>query len=168
MFRFSPTIARRLADMVVGAAFGAALAAAAMPQAREAPAAMERAEPSRAGPAAGLAATALSAIDGDTIEARVRAFPGQDIVARIRIDGVDAPERRGRCARETEAAEAAAAALAALVRDRPLTLTQVRGDKYFGRVVARVSAAGVGDLAGALVRAGHGRPYDGGRRESWC
>ncbi|MFD1703661.1 thermonuclease family protein [Methylopila henanensis] len=164
MFRFSSMIARRLADVLLGAAFGAVLAAAALPQARETPAALERTEPS----GAGLAATALSAIDGDTIEARVRAFPGQDIVARIRIDGVDAPERRGRCARETAAAEAAAAALAALVRDRPLTLTQVRGDKYFGRVVARVSAAGVGDLAGALVRAGHGRPYDGGRRESWC
>ncbi|WP_271166727.1 thermonuclease family protein [Hansschlegelia plantiphila] len=118
--------------------------------------------------ARGLSASALSVIDGDTFEARVSVFPGQEIVTRIRLAGVDAPERRGRCAAEKAAAEAATLALGALVEGRRLTLTEVRGDKYFGRVVARVATADAGDLADALVAGGHGRRYSGGRRDGWC
>ena len=86
----------------------------------------------------------------------------------MRIAGVDAPERKGRCREESEAAEAATAALAGLLDGRRLTLTAVRGDKYFGRVVARVSGDGVGDLADALIAGGHGRAYAGGKRGGWC
>ncbi|MET0312787.1 MAG: thermonuclease family protein, partial [Hansschlegelia sp.] len=114
-----------------------------------------------------LTASALSVIDGDTLEARVAVFPGQEIVTRIRLAGVDAPERRGRCASERDAAEKATRALGAMVEGRRLTLTKIRGDKYFGRVVARVSTQ-QGDLAEALVAGGYGRPYGGGRRDGWC
>ncbi len=115
-----------------------------------------------------MRAFALSVIDGDTLEARIAVFPGQEIVTRIRLAGVDAPERRGRCPAERQAADAATQALAKLVDGRPLTLAGVRGDKYFGRVLARVSTADGGDVADALIAGGHGRPYDGGRREGWC
>jgi endonuclease YncB( thermonuclease family) len=116
---------------------------------------------------AALPASALSVIDGDTLEARITVFPGQEIVTRIRLAGVDAPERRGRCASERDAAEKATRALSAMVEGRRLTLTEIRGDKYFGRVVARV-ATERGDLAEALVAGGYGRPYGGGRRDGWC
>ncbi|MDR4308030.1 thermonuclease family protein [Chelatococcus sambhunathii] len=90
------------------------------------------------------------------------------MVTRIRIAGVDAPERAGRCARERQAAEAAASALAGMIEGRCLTLTGVHGDKYFGRVVARVSTESGGDVAEALIAEGHGRAYMGGRRGGWC
>lgn len=175
MVRFSSSNARllrrRAFDLVAGAAFGVAatlVGQAVLGAGAEAPVLTEGAFEAGgvAGPA--LGATALSVIDGDTFEARVSAFPGQEIVARVRLDGVDAPERRGRCAAETRAAEEATRALRSLVEGRRLTLTAVRGDKYFGRVVARVSGAGVGDLAQALVAGGHGRAYAGGRRDGWC
>ena len=115
----------------------------------------------------GMPATALAVLDGDTFEARVVVFPGQEIVTRVRLAGVDAPERRGRCAAETAAAERATSALRALVEGRRLTLTEVRGDKYFGRVIARV-ASSAGDVAESLIADGNGRLYDGGRRAGWC
>ncbi|MFC7052321.1 thermonuclease family protein [Hansschlegelia quercus] len=116
---------------------------------------------------AAVAASALAVIDGDTLEARIAVFPGQEIVTRIRLAGVDTPERRGRCAGERDAAEKATRALKALVEGRRLSLTDVRGDKYFGRVVARVANED-GDVADALISGGYGRPYGGGRREGWC
>lgn len=163
------SLRRRLGDVAVGMAAGAALAFAAIAafddQSREA---AEAAPPATAGPTIALPARALHVIDGDTFEARVATFPGQEIVARVRIAGLDAPERNARCAGEAEAAEVATAALAGLIDGRRLTLTAVKGDKYFGRVVARVSGDGLGDVAERLIAEGHGRAYAGGRRTGWC
>ena len=161
------TLYRRLRDAAAGLALGVAgtlaVTGAASSRLDPAPSSVPAAASGQ-----GVSARALGVIDGDTFEARVAAFPGQEIVARVRVDGVDTPERRGRCASETRAAQAAAEALERLLRDRPLTLTGLRGDKYFGRVVARVSADGIGDLGARLIADGHGRAYHGGRREGWC
>jgi micrococcal nuclease len=161
----------RVADMLLGAWVGAtagfmATAHAHRPEAGPVPRAGD--VRAYAAPAAGLRAAALSVIDGDTFEARVQAFPGQEIVTRIRLAGLDAPELRGHCVSETAAAKDAARALAELVINQPLMLSDVRGDKYFGRVLARVSSPSVADVSEALVAAGHGRRYAGGRRASWC
>ncbi len=168
MFFFSPRrrwSAQRLADLGAGVCLGVAIAVAAQVkgEGREVPpsAPEVRSQPQ------GFRATALSVLDGDTFEARVTVFPGQEIVTRVRLAGIDAPERRGRCAGEKAAAEAATRALRKLVDGRPLTLTDVEADKYFGRVVARV-ASGAGDVAEALMADGHARPYEGGRRAGWC
>ncbi|MFD1331758.1 thermonuclease family protein [Methylopila musalis] len=155
----------RLRDIALGAALGVA-GALAVSGSMPAPRGATLPTTPAAGPV--FTARALTVIDGDTFEARVAAFPGQEIVTRVRISGVDTPERRGRCAGETRAARAATKALERLLRDRRLTLTDLRGDKYFGRVVARVAADGVGDVSRRLIADGHGRPYDGGRREGWC
>lgn len=169
--RFSRPPRRRLFDValgvVAGVLVGLAMGTAGAPSVAGSQAeALAAPASSFAGPT--LTARGLDVVDGDTFEARVAAFPGQEIVARVRVDGVDAPERNGRCRAEREAAEAATAALAGLIGGRRLTLTAVRGDKYFGRVVARVSSEGRGDVAGALITDGHGRRYAGGKRAGWC
>ena len=107
-------------------------------------------------------------VDGDTLAVRVAVWLGQELAVLVRIRGIDAPERRARCPRERELAEAAAAHMAALVGDEPVALTEIAGGKFHGRVVADVAGADSGDLAGAQLAAGLARPYDGGRRESWC
>ena len=169
MIRFGTqfSLIRRIFDLTAGVLIGAAVAVALLPAPPEVRVPALAAETPVA-PASAFEARALGVVDGDTFEARVAAFPGHELVARIRVAGVDAPERRGRCDSETTAAEAATDALKRLVADRRLSLTEVKGDKYFGRVVARVSVAGVGDLADALVAAGHGRAYAGGKRVGWC
>jgi micrococcal nuclease len=110
----------------------------------------------------------LRVIDGDTIEARVEVWLGQDIITRVRLRGIDAPEMKAGCASELRQAEAARDRLSALIAGRPVVLAEVGPDKYYGRVVARIRLP-EGTEAGAILKAeGLARAYDKGRRASWC
>ncbi len=107
-------------------------------------------------------------INGDTLAVRARIWLGQEVSIRVRLAGIDAPELRGRCDAEQELAERAKAYLSAMVGGGSVTLSEVRYGKFAGRVIARVANAAGEDLSQALVAAGLARPYEGGRRESWC
>lgn len=106
--------------------------------------------------------------DGDTCVFTIAGWPpvvGQRIP--VRLLGIDAPERRGRCAEETRLAQRAAEFLTALLSHaREIELREVGRDKYF-RLLARIHADGV-DVGQALLEAGLAREYKGGRREPWC
>jgi endonuclease YncB( thermonuclease family) len=98
------------------------------------------------------------AIDGDTITT-----PAGE---RIRVMGVDTPELHARCPAEYDAARAAQDFTQAALDRGPITMQPTRRDRY-GRLLARVYVDGA-DLAGLLIRAGHGREYHGERRQPWC
>lgn len=115
-----------------------------------------------------IAARLLGVVDGDTIIVRARIWLGQDVETRLRLDGVDAPELKGRCERERRAAAAARDFIRSLGSGGRVVLRDIQYGKYAGRVVARVETPAGADFAEALLRAGLGRPYDGGRRPSWC
>ena len=106
-------------------------------------------------------AEVLRVIDGDTFVARVRIWLGQDVIATIRLRGIDAAELRGPCA---AAAQAARDHLAHLLGGGPAVLTQVSHDKYGGRYDARAALPDGTDLAEAMHNAGHARRWSG-RRE---
>ena len=115
-----------------------------------------------------VSARVLAVIDGDTIAVRARIWIGQDVETRVRLAGVDAPELPGTCARESVLAAAARDLLVDKVGGAVVTLTDIRYDKFGGRVLARVETAVGEDLATLLIAAGVGRAYDGGKRASWC
>lgn len=115
-----------------------------------------------------VAAQVLGVIDGDTVVVRARVWLGQDIEVRVRLEGIDAPEIRGRCPRERALALRAQALVAAKLEGRTITLTDIQYGKYAGRVLARVATEDGEDLSRALLKAGLARPYRGGRRLSWC
>jgi endonuclease YncB( thermonuclease family) len=110
----------------------------------------------------------LRVSDGDTFEARVRVWPGIDVTTKVRLRGVDTPELNARCAEERLKAEAARAALTRILSEGQISISQVTLDKYGGRVVAIASTSTTPDISAALIAAGVGRPYGGGRRQSWC
>ena len=89
----------------------------------------------------------------------------------MRVLGVDTPEIRGKCEKEKTLAKAARDYVRDLLTDETVRLTQVEGDKYGGRVLARVhfweNEIWV-DLADRLVEMNLGRAYEGGAREGWC
>lgn len=125
------------------------------------------------GPIAGpFQAEVLRTVDGDTFEARVRVWFGQDVRSLIRIRGFDAPERAAACEQEARAADEATQTLNDILASGRVTLNAVAPDKYFGRVVADVSVRltdGVEtDVAALMLASGQGRPYAGRRREGWC
>ena len=110
----------------------------------------------------------LNVIDGDTVEARVHVWMGQEVVTRIRLKDVDAPEMTGACSAERDLAIASRNRVAALVGNANVLLTDVRPDKYFGRVVARIVSADGRDVGSILLAETLARPYQGGRRQAWC
>lgn len=113
-------------------------------------------------------ADVIRTIDGDTFEARVHLSPGQDIMTRVRLRGVDAPELKAACPEELRLAEAATSALRDLLRQGEVAVSNISPDKYQGRIVADVTTKRTGNVAAALVAGGHARNYDGGHRNGWC
>jgi len=113
-------------------------------------------------------AEVLTVIDGDTLVVRARIWLGQDVETKIRLDGVDAPEMKGKCEFERRMAIAARDRVAQLATAGRVILRNIKYGKYAGRVVARVETPDGRDFSDALLSAGLVRAYDGRRRESWC
>jgi endonuclease YncB( thermonuclease family) len=110
----------------------------------------------------------LRAVDGDTFDARVVLWPGMELNTRVRLRGIDAPERHAHCDSEFKRAEAATKALRVILGEGGVAIFNIGPDKYGGRVVADASTRQTPNVSSALVAAGHARVYLSGRRQSWC
>lgn len=110
----------------------------------------------------------LGILDGDTLSVRLRVWIGQEVETSVRIDGIDAPEIHGKCERERRMAEAAKEEVISLVNSNPVTVYDVRLEKYAGRVLARVKTADGVDIAQHMIDKGLARPYHGQKRQPWC
>ncbi len=115
-----------------------------------------------------IAADVTSVVDGDTLKVDARIWPGQVIRVSVRIRGVDAPELRGRCAEERAAALRAREVLLRFVADGQVSLVEISGDKYFGRVIADLVTPDGRHASDVLLGGGHARAYSGRTRSSWC
>ena len=115
-----------------------------------------------------IAAEVVKVRDGDTVEVTAHIWPQQTVAVAVRLRGIDAPEISGKCPAEKEAAQVARARLVALLAGGTVTLANVSGDKYFGRVLAEMSAAGKADVGAILLREGLVAPYGGTARRDWC
>lgn len=112
-------------------------------------------------------AEVLRVYDGDTFQARVRLGPGEAVITKVRLRGIDTPERDARCAEEAAKAETARRALVRLLDEGQVRVSQLDRDRY-GRMLAAVATVSTPDVSAALLRQGVGRPYDGGYRPGWC
>ena len=91
------------------------------------------------------------------------------VAVRVRLDNVDTPEIHGQCDSEITMALQARDRLAELLPIGTMVeLRNVRDDKYLGRIDARVYDADGHDVSKILLNEQLARPYDGGRRASWC
>ena len=105
----------------------------------------------------------ISVIDGDTLLVNAKPWPQHTIAVLVRIRGIDAPEMKSKCETSRHAAERAKAVLTNLATGR-IRLTNISGDKYFGRIVADVSSESDADFAARMLSEGLVRTYDGGRK----
>ena len=107
-------------------------------------------------------------IDGDTLSVEVPVWLGVALTTKVRLRGIDAPELHGRCQREKDLAAQAKKRLADETTLQ-VRLSNVEGDKYYGRVEADVATVPDGlDLSDAMLASGLARAYDGGKRGDWC
>lgn len=85
----------------------------------------------------------------------------------VRVLGVDTPELKGKCDSEKQLArQAKQFTVQALRSAKTVELRNIQRGKYF-RILADVYVDGK-NLADSLIKAGHARAYDGGKRLSWC
>lgn len=121
------------------------------------------------GMAVAVPATVDYIIDGDTFAARVMLNDGINISVRVRIANIDAPELHGNCQYEICLANRARERLTDLVPvGSVVELSDVDDDKYLGRIDAIVSSDLFSDIGAVLIAEKLARPYNGGRRMSWC
>ena len=109
-----------------------------------------------------------SIYDADTFRVNIEGYPaiiGERIP--VRVLGVDAPELRGKCESEKLAArEAKQFTVQALRSAKTIELRNIQRGKYF-RILADVYIDSK-NLADDLIKSGHARVYDGGKRLGWC
>lgn len=105
----------------------------------------------------------ISVIDGDTLLVEARPWPQHRVTVLVRIRGIDAPELKAKCQTARRAAIRAKERLADLAHGG-IRLSNIAGDKYFGRVVADVATGDADDVGSSLLAQGLVRAYDGGRR----
>jgi endonuclease YncB( thermonuclease family) len=113
-----------------------------------------------------IRADVLRVLDGDTVEVRAYPWPQQSVDVLVRLRGIDAPEIHSKCETERAKAEMAKARLSGMIGDQKhVLLTDIGGDKYFGRVVANLGLEGGDDAATTLILENLVLPYDGGHKE---
>ena len=108
-------------------------------------------------------------VDGDTILVTARPWPQHAISVLVRIRGIDTAELKSRCTTQKALALEAKQALShRLGPHGALSLRNIAGGKYFGRVVADVETSDGKDAASYMLALGLARPYGGGKRRDPC
>lgn len=109
-------------------------------------------------------------VDGDTFKATVLLADGIEVMSvGVRLRNVDTPELHGECDYEIMRAEMAKQRLSELIPvGSVIEITNVKNDKYPGRIDANVFDEHNRDVGLILIREKLGRPYSGGKRQSWC
>lgn len=113
----------------------------------------------------------IRVLDGDTVEIDAPFLPIElKQVLKLRIIEVDTPEKGSlaKCQKEAELALAATRFTQRVVASSTKhQIKLVSWDKYGGRVLGDLYLDGK-SLKDMLLKTGHARPYDGGKKASWC
>ncbi len=128
----------------------------------------------------------IRVIDGDSFETRITIWHQNEITTIIRLSGIDTPEIRGKCDKETQLAQTVKAFTKKWLSEASLSLTDITPDKYNNRYIATASllahqhdltslrfarlirqrAGDTQDLSDALLAAKLAQPYP--PKKSWC
>lgn len=112
-----------------------------------------------------VSAKIIRIIDGDTLLVAATPWPQQTMEVYVRIRGIDAPEMHSKCAEVRKAGLDARDALEKMMSGISIIqLTEIAGDKYFGRILANITLADGRNPAENLLSEGLVRTYDGGRK----
>lgn len=113
----------------------------------------------------------VRAVDGDTVEVEAAWLPKElGHTIKIRIYGVDTPEKGGRaqCELESKNGTAATQFTNKFIASAKKTQIEIKEwDKFGGRVLGDVIADGK-SLRAELIKKGYAREYFGDAKKSWC
>ncbi len=122
------------------------------------------------GAACAVPATVTYIVDGDTFYANVMMDSDISVRTSVRIIGIDTPEINGKCKSEIDRAKRAKKRLSELLPvDSVVELSDIKDDKYLGRIDATVKLSDGRDVGKILIKENLARIYKGaGKRASWC
>jgi micrococcal nuclease len=111
-----------------------------------------------------------SIYDGDTLTVSIGGANCPAILCEripVRINGIDAPEMRGKCDQEKAQAKTARQFLVDRIHaGKTIELRNAARDKYFRlRADVWIDGASIGPV---MIEKGIARRYGGGRRGGWC
>lgn len=111
----------------------------------------------------------IGVYDGDTFYIRMQGLPPELSRIGVRVRGVDTAEMKGKCDFEKSTAKGAKlfTTRTLMQAGNKVTLTNLKWDKYGGRVDADVYVNGQ-KLSDMMITRGYARPYVGGKRAGWC
>lgn len=113
----------------------------------------------------------IRVIDGDTVEIEANFLPAPlKPSLKLRIYGIDTPEKKSRakCDLEAELSKKATAFTQKVINESISKKIKIRKwDKYGGRVLGDIILDGK-SLEALLLNEGLAKPYDGGKKLSWC
>ena len=108
-------------------------------------------------------------VDGDTFSGIVKLDGDIEVSVRVRLRDIDTPEIHGECEYERQMAARARDKLAELIPPGSVVeLSNIKDDKYLGRIDANVRNSRGVDVSAQMIRAGLARRYSGGKRKPWC
>lgn len=114
--------------------------------------------------------TNLHVVDGDTVGIDMKTLPENLQHIKIRVFGIDTPEKgfRAQCDSERELADKASAFTKEKLQSaKDIDIQFVKWDKFGGRILGKVIIDGK-DLSGMLINGGYARAYYGDKKKSWC
>lgn len=113
-------------------------------------------------------------LDGDTFQTTQKFFPGEIGYIKIRLKGIDTPEKAplAKCQKEIDLSVAAGRYLNSIIpHGTYVNITKVTPDKYSGRIVAKASYLDNNvqkDLSAVMLDSGYAVVYDPKNRKDWC
>lgn len=117
----------------------------------------------------------VKVIDGDTLEVIIPSFPDELNPVKIRVKGIDTPEKLrslAKCENEIILAKQATeftkiVIFKAIDQNRPIMFSNISWDKYGRRIDADVYIEN-SKLSDMLIKNGFAKPYNGNKKINWC
>lgn len=115
-----------------------------------------------------------SVYDADTVNVLVFPWPSISVRTKVRIRGIDTPERRRyKCTEEKQLAKLSTDYVKGLLpKGARVQLTDVSFGKYANRVIGNLMIGSINNkwtsLGETLLAAGYAKPYFGKKKKGWC
>jgi len=110
----------------------------------------------------------INVYDGDTLRVKMHVWLDHEVEAKVRINGIDTPEIKGKCPFEREKAQAAKEELMRLIDNNVIIISNIKYGKYAGRVLGDIVTADGINIAEHMISKGLARSYNGEKRKGWC
>lgn len=100
----------------------------------------------------------IDVVDGDTVLVDAEPWPNTTIRIFVRLRDIDTPEMKSKCVSLRKVAKAAKLALSEFLDGQTLTLHNMSGGKYYGRIIADIQTEHGTSASQTLLNSGHAIP----------